>query len=718
MSRPNLSSRHADLIRASAISNQVAEARGYRTVTTPQSLARLGFADYQRRLPGLLVPVWGVSGRIETHQLRPDSPRADENGRIRKYETVAGARMVLDVHPLVRPMLADPTVALLVTEGARKADAATSARLPAVALLGVDCWRGTNEYGGRTALACWESIALNGRQVFVGFDSDAMTKAGVQRALARLAAFLESRGAVVQVLWLPASQTGGKVGVDDYLAAGHSIAELLSLVSGGPLGANVGPGAHVTELDLAGMVDSEPDPPAWVWHGYLERGTVAQLHGDGGLGKSLVAEGLAFSVIRGGDFLGWPCRRGNVLVIDAENPARLIHRRLAGFELTLPETKRLRYLRADAPALGSVDEAEDYLVDQIEQSGAVLVVLDSQRGLWGGDEKEQAEVRPWYMMLRRVAERTDVVILVIHHDNRAGNYSGSSDLNASVDTRLHLRRPKDYDESVPDTGERLLVHAKARATAEQPAVSLVIDWSDGRFSIKLAAGSVVAAGRLTPSQSRAVAFIRRTFGETEQRVPASLVAEHVGVTERTVRRWRDELASVRISYVDGQCWPTDEEPDNADMAECPDTADIPHVRDANPHESTESSAEGADTDTPDTEACPQGENPYEYRDCARTDTDTPTGWSAEGRAPTPEPPVVDDRAVLLVEQMAAVELPDGESDPAPCRWPSHRATDWRNQAGRLVCGVCHPRAGRAVESGSSGPSYDDPLMGDSEAVGS
>jgi hypothetical protein len=53
-----------------------------------------------------------------------------------------------------------------------------------------------------------------------------MTKAGVQDALAGLVAALEQRGAVVKIIYLPNAPDGSKWGVDDYLAAGHTAAEL------------------------------------------------------------------------------------------------------------------------------------------------------------------------------------------------------------------------------------------------------------------------------------------------------------------------------------------------------------------------------------------------------------------------------------------------------------------------------------------------------------
>lgn len=42
----------------------------------------------------------------------------------------------------------------------------------------------------------------------------------------------------------------------------------------------------------------------------------------------------------------------------------------------------------------------------------------------------------------------------------------------------------------------------------------------------------------------------------------------------------------------------------------------------------------------------------------------------------------------LVDEFDAVLV---EAAPL-CRYPSHRSSDWTNEGGRVVCGVCHPRA--------------------------
>ena len=181
------------LIDESGIARDVAEARGYRTIEKKVELKTLGFADRQCNPPGLLIPIYSPTGEIVNYQFRPDQPRIGKNGKSVKYETPSGSRMVLDVHPFARERLGNPAVPLFITEGIKKGDSLVSRSLCAVALLGVWAWRGRNDDGGLTALAEWDYVALNNREVYIVFDSDVMLKPQVHKAMVRLKAFLESR---------------------------------------------------------------------------------------------------------------------------------------------------------------------------------------------------------------------------------------------------------------------------------------------------------------------------------------------------------------------------------------------------------------------------------------------------------------------------------------------------------------------------------------------
>jgi uncharacterized protein DUF3854 len=227
---PGLLEHHADLLKDSAISSEVAAVRGYRSVTKKSELRELGFSPAQCLVPALLIPIWSTTGEIVLYQARPDRPRI-RDGRPVKYETQTGARIALDVPPPIRFQLGNPRVPLLITEGVRKADSAVSKGMCCVALLGVWNFRGSNEYRGKVVLADWEYVALNGRIAYIVFDSDVTTKPEVRGALVRLRNLLEGRGAHVNIVRLSPGPNGIKVGLDDFIAGGHEFEDLVALAS-------------------------------------------------------------------------------------------------------------------------------------------------------------------------------------------------------------------------------------------------------------------------------------------------------------------------------------------------------------------------------------------------------------------------------------------------------------------------------------------------------
>ena len=256
-----LSADHSQALAASAISLEVMRARGYRTVTSRAELDRLGFGTAQRLVPTLLMPVYDIHGDPSLYVHRPDTPRM-RDGKVVKYEIPRGAKVAVDVNPLLRDQVRDPAIPLFITEGTKKADAAISAGLCCISLIGVWNWRGTNEWGGKTTLPDWEGIALKDarnrpRQVYLVFDSDVMLKKSVHQALSRLGEFLKQRGAKVAFIYFPTGEQGAKTGLDDYLARGRTVDELLRLASSELRDLPPGEG-ETTEEDYARTADGLP----------------------------------------------------------------------------------------------------------------------------------------------------------------------------------------------------------------------------------------------------------------------------------------------------------------------------------------------------------------------------------------------------------------------------------------------------------------------------
>jgi putative DNA primase/helicase len=227
---------HLELLRASGIADDVIWERGYCSTDGGAELLELGFSREQARLSGLLIPIYSPLGGDPLWQLRPDEPRREVKGnkvKTRKYELAPFSENRLDAHPRIQPQLKNVSISLWITEGVKKADALISAGECAVALIGVWNFKGKSRdplaNGSSVLLADFDAIAFNGRTVYVAFDSDVMRKAPVQQALARLTAFLRQRGAHVWHVYLPDKPDGEKQGVDDFLAAGGTVADLKAL---------------------------------------------------------------------------------------------------------------------------------------------------------------------------------------------------------------------------------------------------------------------------------------------------------------------------------------------------------------------------------------------------------------------------------------------------------------------------------------------------------
>jgi hypothetical protein len=233
----SLSPDHRAQLVASAITPAVAVQRGYRTATTIREVKRLGFAESQCLVPGLLIPTYGFDPEPSGYQLKPDTPRLDaKRGKPIKYETPARSVCELDIPPRALPWVLDPTQPLYVTEGVKKGDSGAAHELAIVDVAGVWNWR-TEE-----VMASFRQIPLKGRTCYLAFDSDWVRKPEVKRALQALAAFLRSRGAIVYALCLPEPVPGVKAGLDDYFAAGGTALDL--------------PRTHAVELECDADADA------------------------------------------------------------------------------------------------------------------------------------------------------------------------------------------------------------------------------------------------------------------------------------------------------------------------------------------------------------------------------------------------------------------------------------------------------------------------------
>lgn len=128
--------------------------------------------------------------------------------------------LILDVNPLSRDKLWSDED-LWVTEGIKKSDCLTSHGCVVVAINGVGQWQ-----RGGEPLPDWDYVKLDGRTIYICFDADAQVNYRVGQEMHDLGYFLTRQGADVWYIVTPGDPKD-KTGADDFLAADHSLDELI-----------------------------------------------------------------------------------------------------------------------------------------------------------------------------------------------------------------------------------------------------------------------------------------------------------------------------------------------------------------------------------------------------------------------------------------------------------------------------------------------------------
>jgi len=272
-----------------------------------------------------------------------------------------------------------------------------------------------------------------------------------------------------------------EAGVLEALDVDHVLAELAAPAANGSSSAEARHNGRPTEklrrLDLAHMVREDPPPVPWVVEGLVVRGALTVLNGREGEGKSLLAMALAAGVVTGQDEGGLACEQGRVVIVDAENGENEIHRRVRTLELPDGSVELFEAqgfdLRSDLGELAAV----------LERSRPDLLILDSYRTLWGGEENDSREVAAVLDPLRNLVRRYDAGALLLHHSGKInGAYRGSTAIGASAELGFGLTRLADD----PDPTRCYLETWKCRPAARPPRRWMRLAVEGGRVFIDAA----------------------------------------------------------------------------------------------------------------------------------------------------------------------------------------------------------------------------------------
>ncbi len=222
------------------------------------------------------------------------------------------------------------------------------------------------------------------------------------------------------------------------------------------------------------MSDVELTPVEWLWKPYLPFGKLSVLQGNPGEGKTYFAMHLAAA-----------CTNGKLLPnMERMEPFNVIYQTA---EDGLGDTVKPRLIEAgaDLDRVLVIDDSEVQLTlsdERIEraiiENNARLVIIDPIQAYLGADvDMNRAnEVRPIFMRLGQVAQRTGCAILLIGHLNKAAGMQslqrglGSIDIAAAVRSVMFIGKLKH------NPTMRILTHEKS--SLAPPGASLAFSLGD------------------------------------------------------------------------------------------------------------------------------------------------------------------------------------------------------------------------------------------------
>lgn len=195
-------------------------------------------------------------------------------------------------------------------------------------------------------------------------------------------------------------------------------------------------------LDLRRAVEQEPPALDFVMPGF-KAGTVGALVSPGGAGKTMLALQAAITVSGGPDMLDfagmdadWHHTAGHVVVLTAEDPADVLHKRFhaIGQRLSPAERKAMFDNLSVAPVLG---RGADVMtapwrrwIEGVTRE-ARLVIIDTLRRFHRLEENDGRHMAGLMAYMEQLCRENSTTVLFLHHTSKAGARDGGDSQQAS-----------------------------------------------------------------------------------------------------------------------------------------------------------------------------------------------------------------------------------------------------------------------------------------------
>ncbi len=264
-------------------------------------------------------------------------------------------------------------------------------------------------------------------------------------------------------------------------------------------------------------------------------GVVTGLYGEGGLGKTLLAQQLQTAAALGRSWIGLDTTPVRSLAMYCEDSADELWRRQAEIDdhygcnfsdlddaVWMPRLGEENLLiRFGNKGVGELTPLHKQVIEAAKDHKAQLVIVDTVSDTFGGNENDRGQVRQYVSWcLGTIAREIGGSVVCCAHPSRAGISSGDGDggstgWSAAFRSRLSLHMPPADDGAPINPDARVLTRKKANYAARNDAVSL--HWRTGA----LVPDAVFETPRLRHSCTEVFLLLLDTFADERRPVSDS-----------------------------------------------------------------------------------------------------------------------------------------------------------------------------------------------------
>ena len=244
-------------------------------------------------------------------------------------------------------------------------------------------------------------------------------------------------------------------------------------------------------LDWSALIGRKAPPRQFILPDWIPARCVTLLHGFGGVGKTLLAQQIGTAAILKCQFLGHVAAACPVLGWFGEDDHDEIWRRQEAINtafgiVSIADLDGKLFWRPcpgdDISLFTAATESDfsttplfDVLRAQLLRTKAKLTILDSATQIAAIPENNRPLVTRCLQALNSVCIETGTTIIVIGHNNRAGDFSGSSAWENRVRSRLHMTRDKDEE------GNETIKLCRPKANYAGIEEGVAIEWHQGAY---------------------------------------------------------------------------------------------------------------------------------------------------------------------------------------------------------------------------------------------